>query len=220
MALEIKQESNNLRVLLIDDDEVDRMRTVRLLGQMHDVKFDVTEALSVSEGISVLKNNNFDCILLDYRLTDGDAINFLVEVDAVKGICPPIILQTVMDDEKKALETVAYGAQDYLVKGRFDSTLLMRTIRYSIQRDLLIKERNRLANELKSAYERIQTLEGILPICSYCKKIRDSEKKWEQIESYITKRSPAKFSHSICPECLEREHPDVYDSIKSKETNI
>jgi DNA-binding response OmpR family regulator len=184
------------------------MRTLRLLNQIPAQKFVLTEAVSVAAGIEAVKKDPYDCILLDFRLPDGDAIDVLKGIDAAKGNCPPVILQTVMDDEEKALETVARGAQDYLVKGRFDSTQLVRAIRYAIQRDRLAKERNRLAAELLAAQQKIQTLEGLLPICSFCKKIRDREdnNKWVQMEKFVSQHSKANFSHGVCPECAKRNY--------------
>lgn len=200
-----KRADQPLRLLIIDDDEVDRMRTVRLLGRIPERKFIVTEAVNVATGIDAVKRDAFDCILLDFRLPDGDAIDVLKGIEAAKGECPPVILQTVMNNEEKALETVAQGAQDYLVKGRFDGALLLRTIRYAIERDNLSKERNRLAADLLAAQRKISALEGLLPICSFCKKIRNTENndKWEQMESYISRHSKAHFSHGVCPECAK-----------------
>jgi DNA-binding NarL/FixJ family response regulator len=205
--------SGVLRILIIDDDEVDRMRTLRLLRQIPDRQFQITEAVTKTAGVAAIRNGSYDCVLLDYRLPDGDAIDVLNEVEAVKGEGPPIILQTVLDDENTALETVADGAQDFLVKGRYDSAFLFNSIRYAIQRDQLIKERNRLAKELQTANTKIQTLEGLLPICSYCKKIRDKEHndKWEHIEIYIKDRSQADFTHGICPDCMREHFPEIAD---------
>ena len=60
---------------------------------------------------------------------------------------------------------------------------------------------------IKKLYQRIIILEGFLPICASCKKIRH-EKSWDQIEKYISDHSLAKFSHSICPDCLKKLHPE------------
>lgn len=70
------------------------------------------------------------------------------------------------------------------------------------------KQREKVIEELKSALSEVKQLSGLLPICSHCKKIRDDEGYWNQIESYITKHSDAKFSHSICKECLKKYYPD------------
>ena len=71
-------------------------------------------------------------------------------------------------------------------------------------------ERGKLIVELQKALAEIKTLQGILPICSYCKKIRDNEGAWTQVESYISTHTDAKFSHGICSECLKKEFPEMF----------
>lgn len=63
----------------------------------------------------------------------------------------------------------------------------------------------------KEAEAEVETLRGIIPICASCKKIRDGDGYWEQVEAYVQKRSPAQFSHSICPECTRRLYPELYE---------
>jgi hypothetical protein len=63
--------------------------------------------------------------------------------------------------------------------------------------------------QLENALSKVKQLEGIIPICSYCKKIRDDEKSWHQLEQYISSHSEAKFSHGICPECYQREIREI-----------
>ncbi len=62
-------------------------------------------------------------------------------------------------------------------------------------------------NELSQALDDIDTLSGLIPICSHCKKIRDDKGYWNQIESYIQDHSKAKFSHGICQECAKKYYP-------------
>ena len=66
-------------------------------------------------------------------------------------------------------------------------------------------------------YKRIRVLEGFIPICASCKKIRNAEDQWEQMEKYITQHSLAQFSHSICPDCARQLYPDLYNG-KMKRT--
>ena len=65
---------------------------------------------------------------------------------------------------------------------------------------------------LKNLYKRIRLLEGFLPICANCKKIKNTEDQWVQIEQYITKHSLAQFSHGICPDCARKLYPDLYQN--------
>ncbi|GAB1456543.1 hypothetical protein MASR2M48_18510 [Spirochaetota bacterium] len=67
---------------------------------------------------------------------------------------------------------------------------------------------DRLRIQTEEREKHIKQLEGILPICSYCKKIRDEKNQWLRLEEYIEDRSAAEFSHSICPECFVKHRPD------------
>jgi PAS domain S-box-containing protein len=71
------------------------------------------------------------------------------------------------------------------------------------------KERELLISELTDAMRQLKKLSGLLPICSYCKKIRDDQGYWNQIESYIHEHSEAEFSHSVCRECAKKYYPDM-----------
>lgn len=86
------------------------------------------------------------------------------------------------------------------------------------QRKLIQNEREILVRELKNALSRIKTLNGLIPICSTCKKIRDDKGYWNLIESYIESHSDAAFSHGICPECSDRLYggKDWYIDMKKK----
>ena len=196
-----------LRLLIIDDDEVDRMRLVRLLGRIPEWTCEIQVAVDRASGLAALRTACYDCVLLDFRLPDGDATDVLKEARAVEGECPPFVIQTVLDHEDTAIKVLGKGAQDYLVKGKFDAALLRRTIRYAIERDRLIKERNRLRRELEEASAHIKTLEGLLPICSYCKNIRDKDGVWHRVEDYIADRNKMALSHGICPDCMRKHYP-------------
>ncbi|SEM10935.1 hypothetical protein SAMN04489760_10497 [Syntrophus gentianae] len=72
------------------------------------------------------------------------------------------------------------------------------------------KERERLISELQKALSEVKLLSGLLPICVSCKKIRNDEGYWEQIELYLMQRSEAEFSHAICPDCAKKLYPELY----------
>ena len=71
------------------------------------------------------------------------------------------------------------------------------------------EEREKLIKELQEALKEIKTLRGILPLCSFCKKIRDDKGYWEQVDVYIHKHSQAEISHGICPDCVKEHYPDL-----------
>jgi len=69
-----------------------------------------------------------------------------------------------------------------------------------------------LASESVKLTKRLNTLEGMLSICGFCKKIRTTDGHWEQLEAYIAHHSSTQFSHSICPSCAAQEYPDMFKS--------
>jgi PAS domain S-box-containing protein len=77
------------------------------------------------------------------------------------------------------------------------------------KRKLIEEQRDKSILDLQQALSEVKKLSGLLPICSYCKKIRDDKGYWNQIESYIHKHSEAQFSHGICQECAKKHYPDL-----------
>lgn len=80
----------------------------------------------------------------------------------------------------------------------------------------LSREREEIISKLQGALTEIKTLRGIVPICAYCKQIRDDKGFWNQVEAYVSQHTNAEFSHSICPTCLKGHYPDFYDKINDK----
>ena len=81
------------------------------------------------------------------------------------------------------------------------------------------QERLKLIQELQDALKQVKTLSGLLPICASCKKIRDDNGYWQQVETYIQKHSNADFTHGICPECLQRLYPKYNEAVDSVPTS-
>lgn len=198
-----------LSILLIEDDEVDRMRVRRFLKEGPVAWARVDEAETLDKGRAKLANNLYDCVLLDLHLPDGNGMDFLRSLKESTAEFPAIVLQTVEDDEVLGIEALELGAQDYLVKGSLNAPLLLKAVRYAIQRQVMLREKDRLVNELKDALRNVQILQGLLPICSGCKRIRNDNGYWQQVEEYFTRHSNAKFSHGICPECVKTIYPDL-----------
>jgi hypothetical protein len=81
---------------------------------------------------------------------------------------------------------------------------------------ILIHSLRSKQQDLKVALTEVKTLSGLVPICMTCKKIRDDTGYWNQLEAYISKHSEVEFTHGICPECLEKHHPQEYESLVLK----
>jgi PAS domain S-box-containing protein len=91
---------------------------------------------------------------------------------------------------------------------------------YSVARDITAQreaeeERERLVRELQTALAEVKTLQAILPLCSYCRKIRDDEDYWHSVESYVTRHTGAQFSHGICPECYAKVEAEL-DGVRQE----
>jgi hypothetical protein len=99
-----------------------------------------------------------------------------------------------------------------LYQGRLEETVEIRTHELSATNEELHKTND----ELTKALAEVRTLSGMLPICSYCKKIRDDKGYWNQLESYLRDHSEAEFSHGICPDCLKENFPDIYEKDLKK----
>ena len=102
------------------------------------------------------------------------------------------------------------GAVDYIKKPFSPLEVLVR-VRTHVELKMIRDSQQKLITELQDALAEVKMLRGILPICAYCKKIRNDKGYWEQVESYINKRSGTEFSHGICPSCMDKYYPDLLD---------
>jgi DNA-binding NtrC family response regulator len=158
--------------------------------------FELTDVGRLADGLARLKEQTFDVVITDLGLPDGDGLNTVAELHKQAPHLPLIVL-TRHGDDVTALEAIKMGAQDYLPKDRLEGIWFARTINYAI-------ERQRLTKQLMEALENVKALNGLLPICASCKKIRDDKGYWNQLESYISNHSEASFTHSYCPECSRK----------------
>lgn len=188
--------SETLKALLIEDNPDDVFLLREFLRRADGNKFTLESAEDLASGLDRLSREGIDVVLLDLSLPDSFGLETFVSVHE-QAPAVPILLLTGLDDEELAIKAVQMGAQDYLVKGRVDRNLLVRAMRYAI-------ERNKLVHELKEALAKIKTLRGLIPICAWCRKIRDDEGYWSMIETYIRKHTEADFTHGICPECMAK----------------
>ncbi len=115
-----------------------------------------------------------------------------------------VILLTSQNEKENIVRGLDAGADDYVTKP-FEPDELQARIHVGCR---ILQLQEKLADRIKdlqNSLQHIKTLQGILPICSYCKKIRDDKNYWEEVEAYVVKHSDANFSHSVCPECYQ-EH--------------
>jgi CheY-like chemotaxis protein len=114
-----------------------------------------------------------------------------------------LILLTSRGDKQHILAGLQAGANDYVTKP-FDRDELLARVRVGAQMVGLQTELGGRVHDLEEALDNVKQLQGLLPICSYCKSIRDDQNYWHQVENYLKSHSEAKFSHGICPGCWEK----------------
>jgi DNA-binding response OmpR family regulator len=146
--------------------------------------------------------------IMDWNMpgVDGPALCQEVrETPALSGMY--IILLTSNASKQDMITGLESGADDYIVKP-FDWDELKARLRIGNRIVSLQHALGARVTELQQALSRVRVLSGLLPICAYCKRIRDDKDYWTQIEHYLSVHSDARFSHGICPECLVKHADD------------
>jgi serine phosphatase RsbU (regulator of sigma subunit) len=149
-----------MRVLLVEDDEGDALIVRELLAEA-ETRIEIDWRRSLAEAVDVV-DDRFHCVLLDLGLPDASGLDALRRVlETAPGAA--VLVLTGLDDRHRGNEAVAWGAQDYLVKGQVDTTLLERALRYAVERKRADEQLRRLyASELRSA-ENARLERGLLP---------------------------------------------------------
>ena len=134
----------------------------------------------------------------------------------IKTAQPPyLILLTSRDTRDDIVSGLQAGANDYVTKP-FDFGELRARVHVG---ERVVQLQKTLANrvkELEEALASVKMLQGLLPICLYCKKIRNDQGYWEHIEEYIQTHSQATFTHGLCQECVIKLYPQVWKEVKEK----
>jgi DNA-binding NtrC family response regulator len=135
-----------LRILLIEDNPGDARLIQEYLSDINNMEHILHTADRLQKGLEILENEFIDVVLLDLKLPDGEG---LINVEQIFNIAPniPVIVLTGLNDENTAIKAVQMGAQDYLVKDKVESDLLIRSIRYSIERKRAEEEHQKLLEQ-------------------------------------------------------------------------
>ena len=191
-----------MRALVADDDRASAMILAAALRQW---KLDVTivhdggeawEKLAVADGPSLA--------ILDWEMPtlQGPEVCRRVRKDPARSHLY-LVLLTSRNSREHVVQGMEAGADDYLVKP-FDPDELRVRVQSGIR---VITLQDRLAErvaELETALTNVKTLRGLLPICSYCKKVRSDDNYWEQVDHYVADHSGVEFTHGICPSCSDK----------------
>jgi len=177
--------TNALHVLYIEDNYNDALFIQESLKEASDVQIDIEVAERVSTGLELLETTSFDAILLDLNLPDSEGLDTFTKVRAAVPNLP-IIVFTSVGEVNIGIKAVQEGAQDYLVKGRVEPDLLVRSIRYAIERkqiaDSLASERERLAATLGSIADGVVATDNSENVI-FLNQIAEKLTEWTQEEA-------------------------------------
>jgi DNA-binding response OmpR family regulator len=204
--------TNPLTLLVVDDDPAILAATARVLRS---AGYTVYEADGAMACMTTVRERRPDLVLLDLVMPDGNGYDLCRQIKTDPVLKDTYVLmcsgtKTGSDDRSIGLEI---GADGFMTRPIANRELLARVA--AMARIIAAeRERDRLIAELQAALAKVKTLSGLLPICANCKKIRDDKGYWEHVEVYVMQHSHADFSHSICPDCMQK----LYGDIPEKET--
>jgi CheY-like chemotaxis protein len=199
------------KIILIVDDNPTNLGV--LFDYLKELGHRVLVHTNGESAIAATRQMSPDIILLDVMMPGIDGFETcrrLKANNATKDI--PVIFMTALTDTVDEVKGLEVGAVDYITKpikteivsARINTHLALRNTQKQLE------ERNL---QLQHALDNIKTLEGMIPICANCKQVRDDEGFWQQVEVYIRDHTDAKFSHGICPDCMESLYPDYHQRI-------
>jgi DNA-binding response OmpR family regulator len=182
--------------ILVVDDQPANLKVLLSFLQEHDYRVYMVD--SGQRALDILPKIQPDLILLDVMMPGMNGFEICRRIKADKDLAAlPIIFMTALDSVGDKVTGFSAGAVDYITKPFQQTEVLAR-----INTHITLRKRER---ELEEALEEIKKMTGILPICSYCKQIRNDEGYWQQVEEYISEHSEAMFSHGVCPACYRKE---------------
>ncbi len=176
-----------MNILAVDDDLVARTVVCSLLRKLG---HDVLEAENGQEAWDIFNSLEFGVLIVDWEMPVMDGLELCRRIrEAEREKYTYIIMLTGRIGKQNFVDGINAGADDFANKPVSPPEL---------------EARLRVAERILGLQADVRNLEGLLPICSYCKKIRGKDDSWQQIESFVAQRTDAEFSHGICPSCFEK----------------
>jgi sigma-B regulation protein RsbU (phosphoserine phosphatase) len=193
-----------MRILVAEDDAVTRKLLESTLGRLGLEVITAADGNAAWTALETLKGKDApELAVLDWMMPGLEGIQILRRLRTTPGFeLLYVILLTSRTDKEDVAYGLAAGANDYIAKP-FDPSELEARVRVG---ERMVKLQRSLAArvaELEVALAHVQRLQGLLPICSYCKKVRNETNYWEQVDSYLMSHSDVQLTHGICPQCME-----------------
>jgi phosphoserine phosphatase RsbU/P len=194
-----------MRILIADDDVVLRHA---LRVHLERWSYDVVESADGRQAWDMLQGHSPPPLaIVDWNMPGIDGLTLCQELRNAPALAAMyVILLTGNQERSDVIAGLESGADDYITKP-FDWNELRARLRIGSRIVGLQQVLAARVEELQEALIDVRKLSGLLPICAYCKRIRDDKNYWQQIEKYFSERSEAQFSHGICPDCLEEHLP-------------
>ncbi len=192
---------DEIKILIAEDDFISR-KLLRLSIQKWGYK--VTSLQDGKKAWEEIKLNPPHIAIIDWMMPEMDGIEICKKIRSKK--CEHytyIIILTSLSELENIVDGLDAGADDYMTKP-FNPKELRARIDVGLRVINLEGELNDNVRKLQEALNKVEVLQGLLPICSYCKKVRDDKNYWQQVEHYISEHSELEFSHGVCPECYEK----------------
>jgi DNA-binding response OmpR family regulator len=193
-------------ILIVDD----LPRNLQILALLLDkAGYRVSMAMSGVQALTMVAQDPPDLVLLDVMMPGLDGRDVCRNLKAnPEHMDIPVIFLTAKADLEDLEEGFRLGAVDYVTKPFRGGELLARVATHVSLRRALQRERE-LRRSLEETLAQVKTLSGLLPICARCKKIRDDNGYWNQIETYLSEHARVDFTHGICPECSHDLYPEM-----------
>jgi sigma-B regulation protein RsbU (phosphoserine phosphatase) len=191
-----------VRVLVAEDEVVSRTVLTETLTDWH------YEVVAVSDGEAALaelvKPDGPRLGLLDWEMPHLTGIEVCQRARAALADPPFLIMLSGRRDTADVVAGLEAGANDYLTKPFQEAELAARLSVAVRTLELQQALADRIA-QLEQALAQVRTLRRLLPICGWCKKVRNDQNYWQQVEEYFLEQAGTRFTHGVCPECLEEQ---------------
>lgn len=202
-----------MKVLIAEDDPISRKL---LQANLKAMSHEVIAAEDGSEATQMLSDHpEVRLAILDWMMPSRDGTEVCRDLKAdIERPYTYVILLTAKTETDDLVRAFDVGADDYITKPFVADELKSRIRAGERVIELEDKLRTKIS-DLEETLALVKTLKGLVPICAWCKKIRDDADYWQDVEVYVQQHSAAEFSHSICPACLEKEFPEPADTKKA-----
>jgi sigma-B regulation protein RsbU (phosphoserine phosphatase) len=203
-----------MQVLIAEDDRVTGELLARTMKRWDHATMLVGDGAQAWEFLR--KSAEPTLAILDWMMPGMDGPEICRRVRAELGLANMyLLLVTARESRGDVVAGLDAGADDYIVKP-FDPEELRARVAVGVRVLTLQQKLAERVQELQAALSNVKQLRGLLPICSYCKRIRGDDQYWQQVEGYVAEHSDAQFSHGICPSCYVKVSAEIDELSKTR----